>query len=333
MSGKCRTPNDHFNVREMCDALTKFAKLKACPWDWEMSYYAKTRRSQGPDHAGLLRYVRLFAVLITFLPNGCPLPLQIKEVWMYLERHHQIMSASVRATGKSSDAWAMDVANTVCVAFHHLRTYRTSGTSFLSPEVMEVVNKISSPLVPSPSLPVKHPLPQQSSSSTARKVLKHDSASSVVICAVSCKCSECSPPVAITIESPPAETTPDNEEEDARSETSMAAEHNTKVAELKRFCNKKPAGAPIAHVPAGGVDGVDGVGGDGVAGLAIKVVKRKNPPKRASSYIMQNNKYLIGASKNQREDHEEIMDAMAVEITSSGHVWSKESAADWLSNH
>ena len=96
MPAKVRTQNDHFHVLSMCKGLEKYARMKACGWDWELSYYAKTRRSQGPDHAGLLRYVKLIGVMLVFLPNACPLPLQIQEVWLWLQRHYDIMSPSVQ---------------------------------------------------------------------------------------------------------------------------------------------------------------------------------------------------------------------------------------------
>eukprot|EP00959_Pyramimonas_sp_CCMP1952_P219410 4587386-Pyramimonas_sp.AAC.1 len=149
MSQKQRTPNDHFDICSMTAALAKYAKFKTCGWDWELSYYAKTRRSQGPDHAGILRYVKLLGAMMPFLPNAAPLPLQIKEVWLYLERHHQIMSSALKATGKSQDAWATDAGNTIGIMFYHLRSYRSSNTSFLSPEVLQLVQQIPAQKAPS----------------------------------------------------------------------------------------------------------------------------------------------------------------------------------------
>jgi hypothetical protein len=227
MSGKTRTKNDHFDIRAMCDELAKYAKLKNCGWDWELSYYSKTRRSQGPDHAGLIRYVKLLGVLLVFMPNACPLPLQIKEVWLYLQRQYNIMSPALKATGKSEDAWAMDGANTLCVAFHHLRGYKTSQTSFMSPEVMALVEKIPSSQASSPSIPPKRPLPQ--SPSETRKIAKRDSDSSCQICSCICKCPDCCQPIAMDV---------DDEDDDIGSDTSKAAAENQEIALLKRFKKK-----------------------------------------------------------------------------------------------
>ena len=46
-----------FSVVDLCELLTPYAKLKVPPFaDWEGSLYAKSRRGQGPDRAGLETY-------------------------------------------------------------------------------------------------------------------------------------------------------------------------------------------------------------------------------------------------------------------------------------
>ena len=317
---RIRTCNDHFDVKDMCLALEPYAKLKVVDWDWDLSYYSKTRRSQGPDHAGLARYVKLLAVLQEFLPNACPLPLQIKEVWLYLHRRFRIMCPDKINAGKSVDSWATEVGNLVGVMFSHLRSYRTSTTTFLNPEVAELVNKI--------------PMPSSSSSTESslgaqkrvlalpvetKKIAKHDSdSSSVKICSVSCKCPLCCPP------DQPQELGSDVSE-DEKSETSQAAADNSQVAVLKRF-QKKPAAAkkkPSADVEVSPADGTP---------PAVQVVRRLKAGKECT-YIMQNKKYLVGRSKKQRADHDNIIHLLAEQIAVSDGPWSKDEANEFLDNH
>ena len=315
MHVKNRTPNDHFDILAMATELTKYAKLKTCGWDWELSDYSKSRRGQGPDHAGLLRYVKLLGSMLAFLPNAAPLPLQVKEVWLYLQRHHQIMSPSLKATSKSEDAWATDAANTVCIMFHHLRSYRSSQTTFLSPEVLGLVQKIPSEGVRKQSAPVENGAP--------RKLAKRDSETSCQICTVTCKCPECCPRVPLEI---------DTDDPDDVSETSQAAQQNQATAELRRTARMKRPAA-VMQRPAAVMKRPGAASGDEGPGVKITIVKRLNPENKKFTYIMQNKAYLCGLSKKQREDHENVIKAMADEIESSGRAWSKDEAAKWISAH
>ena len=54
-----RPRNDYFDAAALVEALSPMASLKtsACPIDWELMYYAKSKKSQSPDRQGMEKYL------------------------------------------------------------------------------------------------------------------------------------------------------------------------------------------------------------------------------------------------------------------------------------
>ena len=135
---KSRSANDDFVVSDLVEALTAYARDKACGWDWACGFYSKRRRAQGPDREGLEKYSPLLSIVLDHAPGGLPSLVRLREVWMYLDSKFGIMAVDLLKAGKPT-VWANESGDIVRLMLVHLRSLKTSGTSWLTPGLKALV--------------------------------------------------------------------------------------------------------------------------------------------------------------------------------------------------
>ena len=106
-SKRSRPRNDYFDVHALVAALSPLAGMKAsaCPIDWELVHYPKSRRSQAPDRQGLEKYSALLLIILQYAPRCFPNHNLLKMVYLDLHRKFGIMSAQSMETTSPVD-WA-----------------------------------------------------------------------------------------------------------------------------------------------------------------------------------------------------------------------------------
>ena len=200
---KKRSRNDDVSVTGLIDALTCHARDKACPWDWECAYYSKRRRTQGPDRQGLESYAVLLSIILAHAPGGLPSLVRLREVWIYLHSKFGIMAKDLVKAGKSPQVWANECGDMIRLMLVHLRSLKDSGTTWLTPGVKDLVDKMSvddyhvdfssaSSGIPV-ALPAGEPAPVQLSQAST--------GSSVQLCGAQCRCPDCQSKVVIDVDS------------------------------------------------------------------------------------------------------------------------------------
>ena len=198
----------------MEEALAAFARRKDCPWDWEMGEYSKTKRSQGPDRDGLVRYAGLLKVVIQFDPYCFPSHVLLREVWSNLDAAWSIKCPLLKASGKSTFDWSIECADVVRRACKHVVEIKRSKTTFLPAALKELVDLAKDQLseqpvsvAPAPRSAVLAPPPQPIVAPPAvlapppapvvpRRVLRpqaSDASSVAMVCAAYCRCVLCKP--------------------------------------------------------------------------------------------------------------------------------------------
>ena len=137
-----RSSTTKFPVADLVETLSVHAQLKHCGFDFELSNYSKTRRSQGPDRAGLLHYHILLQGVLKHAPNGFPNHMILKETWLALNKKYDIMDQHLKLSGMALPAWADSCADSVCRACRHVVDLSRSGTDFLHPDVKALADSI-----------------------------------------------------------------------------------------------------------------------------------------------------------------------------------------------
>ena len=122
-----------FSVTDLCDLLSPYAALKVPPFsDWECSLYAKSRRVQGPDRAGLETYHTLIKSVLLVCPSGRPSHVRLRETWLFLNKKHAIMHRDLLGLGKDPTSWADEVADRLKLMLRHVLDLAQSRSSFVT---------------------------------------------------------------------------------------------------------------------------------------------------------------------------------------------------------
>ena len=275
-----RSRNDTVSVASLCDALKAEADKKTLPWDWHISEYNKSRRSQGPDRSGLEFYLPLLCILVALAPRCQPGHICIQESWLWLHKRYRI------GDGRSDElqdinVWADTCAGRVRLMLKHLKDLRHSNTSYLSPDLLELVGRVdigSSSDLPSPSPPPPPPVAERPS----RELRAEPSnASSLELCSWCCNCPLCRKPVQVSDTEP-------------RSPTSEQAEQNIAIPALR----KRPAAEdgpaimkkPVSHKKPAAAEEVAASGAPDVK------IKRRMKGPRPEAYVLLNGRYVAGLS-------------------------------------
>ena len=135
-----------FSLADLIEVLEPYARLKEPPFgDWEMDGYGKKRRSQGPDRQGLAKYHALLKSLLLVCPSARPGHVRLREVFLELHRRFAIMHPDLKSIGKDLNTWSDDCADRLKLMCRHLLDIKDSKTSFLGPQVKELVGMIVEP--------------------------------------------------------------------------------------------------------------------------------------------------------------------------------------------
>ena len=151
-------------------------------WDWGIAHYAKLRRSQGPDHAGLLRYSELLAVLVPWAPSCLPSQVVLRGIWLALQTESQIQDDQ----SLCCEDWADRSASRLKLMMKHLKDISTSGSKHLCVGLEEILSKVVVPERPDTSHPPTRALHRHISTA---------SSDSCRVCSMVCNCPACRKPV------------------------------------------------------------------------------------------------------------------------------------------
>ena len=181
MSPKPQVPNDKINFSDAKEMLEKLACLKSPGLDWNISRYAKQRRSQGPDRAGLVVYKELLGVLVTFAPACQPGIAQMRDCWLELLKKYQIMDMDLVKAHKDIVTWADECAGKARLMLKHLMALKVSGSKYIPMELQPLLQQVHIP----DGVAASTPAPQRA---LARHLSHNVSCgSSVHFCVVFCK--------------------------------------------------------------------------------------------------------------------------------------------------
>jgi len=340
---RTRSCNDRFDVNVMADALTSFARVKDCPFDWELASYSKTKRSQGPDREGLVMYAPLLRKVLSVAPGGFPSFSLLREALVLLDEKFDIMDPRLRAAKKVRADWASDSADAVRRALRHVVEIKRWKSPFMAPAVGELVELVKdgagrkSAMDGAPGeLASPMPPPASSFGRQQRALSVHVSDESVQFCSALCKCPDCKPvPDLVDLQSP-ARSSPPGSPNSARSVTSMVAAGSAEIVDPARgghkraavqmascigkgHAAKRPAAAPPAKKhPAASPPAMKRPAASHIC--QFKVVRRDNPEERKQAYIMNGKKYVIGLTHRVCNNYLQVIEQVRDELENAAIV-------------
>ena len=237
------TTTDSFVPVELEAALVPLANKKVPDVDFEFERYEKTRKSQGPDRAGLVYYFPLLSILLDYCPKGLPKPSLLKIVWLSLNKTYGIMGeASKKLYRGNYDEWAEKTVEKLAVALRHVRDLAASQTSFVDPKLQTLMGKIDTtglPLIAKPA--AAPPAPNLRKSRVVIRAASNASEGSVEICGVTCMCEKCRVVPMVDLGTPskkPSTSALDHDASDGDS-IEREAEHLTEHVTAKRGGRKR----------------------------------------------------------------------------------------------
>ena len=303
-----RSFNDDLSVCGLIDALTCHARDKACPWDWECAYYSKRRRTQGPDRQGLESYSALLSIIVHHAPGGLPSLVRLREVWTYLHSKFGIMAKDLVKAGKNPQVWANECGDMVRLMLVHVRSLKDSGTTWLTPGVKALIDKISIDdyhddfSSASSGIPVALPAGEPAQVQLSQASI----GSSVQLCGAQCRCPDCQSKVVIDVGS---------------SQSSVASSSSMAAQTLKESV---PAGR--GEVKALAKEKEVEKQSKQCSPVLAKLVRRNNP---AKAYILYKKGYLVGLSANKSAAYLDILSDI-VDLCNLGSITNKEQAMEEL---
>jgi len=294
--------------------LLPFARLRDCPFDWELSEYSKTRRAQAADRTGLVRYADPLKVVLHRAPGGFPNHKLLVAVWMSLHKAHGIMDSNF---GKKPVLdWAGECADMVRLCCRHLVELKRSKTTLLATDLKELVSLVkdgeggeassSSMVAAEPNRPPVR----------KRVLAPQASCSSVEFCGAKCNCEKCKPLFDVISSDADEPSGSESCGESVRSDTSLAAAQNKQSVPAARGGQRKAAEAvrkgtkrPLAPPPL-----LDAEQPAAVAN--VKVVNRNTPPEKREAYILSDGHYVCTLRQSRCPKYKEIIEQVAVEMRS-----------------
>jgi hypothetical protein len=322
---KSGTTADNFEVDFMVEQLEPYARLKDCPFDWELAHYAKSRRTQSADRDGLMLYHILLAIVLTLAPFGYPSLGLLKIVWGELQRKFKIMSRELTAVydGKL-DSWASLCCERVRLACRHVVDLKRSKTTWVGKEVKSLLDLVHLRDVQSPDV-----LPPAVPIATRRSIAKIPSSpgassSSVICCSFKCQCDDCKlAPSVVSCDSK------DEGNESSCDSAERAALANTEFVPAQRGGQKRAARAegdddkedakPVKRRPAAAKKKPATAEPEEKPAaqdkpMSLKIVMRNNPVEKRESYIMMDGKFLLSCRETASAAYKTIIEKLAEEI-------------------
>ena len=326
------TTNDHFNPQQMEEDLKPLAKNKKPGFDWELSLYSKSRRSQGADREGLAFYAPLLLIILNLCPKGFPNLGTLKIVWKQLQSKYDIMDPMLRHIyEKNVDVWASMCCDRVRLACSHIVSLKRSGTQYVSDQVLALLNLIK-PTSTSSSSTSTVILPTPPPSRALKAYISSSSTSSdVVLCGIDCQCPECKKTTFVSDEESSTsviaqtniQTVPAGRGGQKRKIEEMASEAGEGQAEVIR----KPAAAKSKHPkskppqPDGDDEKPDG--DDETPGQEdenpygddeYRIANRNTPADKRQCYLMKNGKCFVISTEKQSANYKDIISKIVAEI-------------------
>ena len=119
--------------------LLQLASLRKPGFDWDLSAYSKTRRSQGPCRDGLQTYKPLLKVLLKFCPHCKPGHVMLRECWKSMVGQYP----DIKTSKESVSSWASSCADTSRMMLKHVHDVALSGSPFLSLGLGDLVSLVA----------------------------------------------------------------------------------------------------------------------------------------------------------------------------------------------
>ena len=259
------------------------------------------------------------------------------------------MSAEMQGLRKDRDRWASECADVVRRAMKHLLGVKCSGTSFVTPELEQILGQMTD----------QGKFTLSPTSEAGRWKLQREESGSVKLLGSKCMCPECvarqdtlvqevssptSPvdntrallPYSVVLASPVAPS-PARVPSSPESSTSRMARENTRhvsaqrgghkrATDQRRLAMKRPSGQH-AETQARRPTTEHASRPTDVAqtskGSIFKIVRRKNPIDRQKAYIVMRGKFLIGVTKKQSPSYLDIVETLMEELA-SGRILSEQ---------
>lgn len=190
---------DNFDVHGLVEDLRAFATINDCAFDWELASYAKSRRSQGADRAGLSHYSQLLAVVLAHAPHGHPSLVLLEIARKELQLEYAIMSKELAYIydGKM-DSWTTLCCDKVRLACRHVVDLKRSRTSYVGKELQLLFELIAlresaapqSPKASNKASPKAAALPPASPPASP-------SSEAAVCSGFTCQCDDCKPEASV----------------------------------------------------------------------------------------------------------------------------------------
>jgi len=306
-SKRSRPRNDYFDAHALVAALSPLAGMKAsaCPIDWELVHYPKSRRSQAPDMQGLEKYAALLLIILQYAPRCFPNHNLLKMVYLDLHRKFGIMSAQSMETTSPVD-WAETCADHLKLLCYHVLLLHRSRTTFVSAQLKEVLPMVRDEEQTEPENDPDAVLEDDSPPPPRRSLRQHDSiGSNVEVCEVSCQCPHCKKPGPVVDLCASQESKPS----EPRNESSDEAMHNLENVPAARCHHRIAAECAAGEEPAptrkrtAASRAAPTRKRPAAAGHKFLVTIRHSPAERRQAYIMMNGKYLCGCSCQQHDDY------------------------------
>ena len=282
---KTRSGSDRFDVARLVALLDPVAALKQQPCDWEFALYAKPRRAQAPDRAGMVTYLPILRHLVSVAPRCLPAHTLLRHTWLELNSQHKIRDVS-HGRKQSDHDWADECAGAGRVVMKHIMDLAKSGTKFLVPELRELVAAVQ---VSDEHPPVVEP--------PRRALRKNDSiGSDAVVCSIDCQCLACRKAVFVDDDATSAASSDVADTPvippPGRGAVAVAVHREKEEGIAKRPAKpfKRPAAACHTEVEAT---------------QDFRIVRRTKP--HGETYLMMNGRYLCTCSQRMSSDYDDII--------------------------
>eukprot|EP00974_Lingulodinium_polyedra_P116665 11160027-Lingulodinium_polyedra.AAC.1 len=219
------------------------------------------------------------------------------------------MAEDLVKAGKNPEVWANECGDMVRLMLVHLRAVKTSGTTWLTPGVQALIDKISIDdhdedfSSASSGLPVAPPAGEPAPVELSQASI----GSSVQLCGAQCRCPDCQRKVVIDV---------DDSQSSMASSSSLVAQALTESVpagrgETKALAKEKEKEEKQSKLRS----------------PALAKLVRRNVP--AEAYIMYKQSYLVGLSATKSAAYLDILGDI-VELCNSGAITTKKQAKEEL---
>ena len=329
-----RARNDSIDFDAAMESLKCLASLRTPGFDWAVREYGKSRRSQGPDNAGICKYRVLRCCILKLAPGGHPSLVDLRRLWIDLHEANGIKTEQ----DVSLEAWANQAGDAIRLMCRHLVSIKKSNSSYMKHGISDMLDLLV--LDDEPSLPISSP--SAPSEETVSRVVRprisdESSVASVIICGAFCNCVVCREDILVpsqdTVQPPPDEYD-DSVSEDAHNNHDSVPAQRGKIR--KMFKKRPAAAANVPKVRRRLNEKTKASPSSGHEKAIIKIGVRHNPPHKAEAYLTHGGKYLISVRKARGPNYMDIMKDIQAQLLKKENLDTgafKELAGQILQEH